>query len=440
MSPDLTDTAKAGGLQRPRSAPQFAGKQIAVLAGGGQLPAEIAQELRRAGAQPHIVAIAGIADGDFTAFDVTPVALGQLGAMLAALKRDGTREMVIAGYVRRPDILRLRIDLGFLRHLPTILSLMRGGDDSVMRRIARFFEGQGLTVRSAAEVAPRLVAPPAALTGTPEQADLEAAHLGRRAIALLAPYDVGQAVIVDHGALAAIEGAEGTDRLLKRIGQTHRRRVFVKTSKPGQDLRLDLPTIGPDTVRAAAASNVSLMAVEAGRTLIVAQSEAFEIAERNAMAIVGLDLDPAPSKPPLDITARAAAIALTPVGPLRPGEQARHNAQLGLALIEDLAPLASARAALVARQHVLAINVDEPLQAFLERTQDIGQWGDGTRRRRNVTLVLGPKEHLLPADLEALTETSIAGIAFTIIHGAGERRSELIDRARAMNLYMLERQ
>jgi len=422
------------------SAHDFAGRQIAVLAGGGQLPAEIARELRRAGALPHIVALSGIADGDFDTFDVISVSLGQLGRMLAGLKRDGTREMVIAGYVCRPDLRRLRIDVGFIRHLPTILSLMRGGDDNVMRRIARFFESQGLTVRSAAEAAPSLVAPHAALTGTPNPADLEAAQLGRRVIALLAPYDVGQAVIVDQGALAAIEGAEGTDRLLKRIGQTHRRRVFVKTTKPGQDLRLDLPTIGPDTVRAAAASNVKLMAIEAGRTLIVAQSEAFAIAELNAMAIVGLDPAPIPAEPPRDLDARASEISLAPFGPLRPGEQALRDAQVGLALIEDLAAITCARAALVARQHVLAINVAETLQAFLERAKDIGQWGDGTRRRRNVTLVLGSSEHLLPADLEALTQTSIAGIAFTTIHGAGEMRHEMIDRARAMNLYLLERQ
>ena len=167
MSPDLKDTAETGGRTRSRPAAAFAGRQIAVLAGGGRLPAEVARELKRSGARPHVVAISGIADADFTGLDVTDVSLGQIARMLTALKRDRTCEMVIAGYVRRPDLLRLRIDLGFIRHLPTILGLMRGGDDNVMRRVARFFEGQGLTVRSTAEAAPALLAPSATLTGTP---------------------------------------------------------------------------------------------------------------------------------------------------------------------------------------------------------------------------------------------------------------------------------
>jgi DUF1009 family protein len=440
VSPDLKEAAETGGLTPPTPDAKLFGRRIAVLAGGGMLPAEVARELACAGAHPHVVAIKTIADADFSAHDVTYVSLGEIGRMLWALKRDGTEEMVIAGFVRRPDLLRLRIDLGFIRHLPTVLGLMRGGDDNVMRRIASFFEGQGLNVRSTAEAAPPLLAPHGALTGEPDRADLDAANLGRRVIASLAPYDVGQAVIVDDGALSAVEGVEGTDNLLQRIGPTHRRRVFVKTTKPGQDLRLDLPTIGPDTVRKAAASNVALMAIEAERTLVVARADACAIAARNAMAIVGLEPASTLTVNPHALAARLGTISLLPVGPLRPGALARRDAQFGLALIADLAPLATARAALVARQHVLAVNVNEPMDAFLARTRDLGQWGDGRRRRRNVTLILGPDEDLELDLLAALHQTSIAGLAFKNPHASAEARNALIDRARAMNLYILERQ
>ena len=105
------------------AAGEATGRKIAILAGGGGLPVEIAREVRQAGGIPRIVAIRGIADADYTGYDVTTVALGQLGHMIDALRHDGNREMVIAGYVRRPDLTRLRIDFGFLRHLPTILSV-----------------------------------------------------------------------------------------------------------------------------------------------------------------------------------------------------------------------------------------------------------------------------------------------------------------------------
>lgn len=415
------------------------GRKIAVLAGGGQLPLELARELRRAGAAPHIVALDGIADSDFSEFNVVTVALGEVGRMLDALRQGGTRDMVIAGYVRRPDLLRLRIDLGFIRHLPTILSLMRGGDDSVMRRVANFFERHGLAVRGAGDVAPALLAPEGPLAGSPTPGDIEAARLGQHVIALLAPYDVGQAVIIDEGALKAIEGVEGTDALLKRVGQTQRRRVLVKTAKPGQDLRLDLPTIGARTIRAAAESNVSLTALEAHHTLIVDRSDTCAIAARTKMTIVGLAPLRASPLARAAFEQRLQAIGLKPLGSLRAGERARSDAQTGLALLEDLAKHAVARAALVARQHVLAINVDEPLEAFVARTRHSGQWGDGARRRRNATLVIGRDYHLTPADMRTLAQTSVAGIAFSKLHGTAEERSQMIDRAREASLYLLER-
>ena len=378
-------------------------------------------------------------DADYSGYDVTPVALGQIGRMLDALRRDGTQDMVIAGHVRRPDLMRLRIDLGFILNLPTILGLMRGGDDNVMRRIAAFFERHGLKVRGAGEVAPGLLAREGVMTGDPRPEDLAAARLGQRTIAILAPYDMGQAVVIEDGRIAGIEGVEGTDALLRRLPPAEGRRVLVKTAKPGQDLRLDLPTVGPDTLRAAMAAGVHLTAIEAGRTLVVESAETCAVAEMNGMAIAALPATPSATASATSLCERVSAIDLAPIGALRADLGSRHDACVGMALLNDLASLTEGRAVLVARQHVLAVNVGEPMSAFLARTSGLGQWGDNRRRKRNLTLIIGAATEAVINQLPTLTDGPIAGIAFARPIAKPEARDHLIEQTKRANLFLLER-
>jgi DUF1009 family protein len=423
-----------------RSDPDRAtGRRIAILAGAGRLPLEIAREVQRTGSVPRIVAIQGIADADYSGYDVTPVALGQISRMLEALRRDGTQDMVIAGHVRRPDLMRLRIDLGFIMNLPTILGLMRGGDDNVMRRIAAFFERHGLRVRGTGEVAPGLLAREGVMTGDPRPEDLAAARLGQRTIAILAPYDMGQAVVVEDGRILGVEGVEGTDALLGRLPPGEGRRVFIKTAKPSQDLRLDLPTVGPDTLRAAVAAGVHLTAIEAGRTLVVERAQTCAIAETNGMVIAGLPATPAATAPPASLWGRVPAIDFAPIGALRADLGSRNDACVGMALLDDLATLTDCHAVLVARQHVLAVNVGEPMPSFLARTSGLGQWGDNRRRKRNHTLIVGGASEALDDQLPTLTDGPIAGIAFARPIAKPEARDRLIEQAERANLFLLER-
>ena len=137
---------------------------IGMLAGGGNLPLEIARSIMRRGRTVHAVLIAGEADQDWSGIPHTKVNWGAIGGMIGALKGAGCRELVIIGRVRRPDPLKLRPDMGFFLALPRILSLFSaGGDDSLLRRCLSFFEDHGLTVRSPAEMAPDLIAGPGTL-------------------------------------------------------------------------------------------------------------------------------------------------------------------------------------------------------------------------------------------------------------------------------------
>jgi UDP-2,3-diacylglucosamine hydrolase len=269
---------------------------LGVLACGGSMPAAVADAAIAQGRRVHVVALKGQADPGIARFPHDWVRLGELGALLGALRKAGCEDVVIIGTLRRPNIWKSGLDLGFIRHLPTILSLARGrgGDDSLLTRIAGFFERQGFRVRGAHEIAPSLLAPSGVLGSTQpgEDANRDTAK-GFALLKAMAPFDVGQAVVVARGHVLAVEGAEGTDAMLKRCadlrqwGGRRRAGVLVKAPKHGQDLRMDMPVIGPRTVEAAAAAGLAGIAVAAGHVMIADQADAIETAERHGVFVVG---------------------------------------------------------------------------------------------------------------------------------------------------------
>ena len=205
-------------------------------------------------------------------------------------------QLVIAGGVRRPDLWKIRPDVGFFTSLPRIVGLMAGGDDSVLTSVVRFFEQKGLAVRGAHEVAPDLLAGAGAIgsLALSEQGRADAG-LGFAVRAALGPLDAGQAVVVAHGKVLAIEGAEGTDAMLQRVaGLPGRGRaglrdgVLTKGPKPGQELRVDMPVIGPRTVAAAVAAGLEGIAVEQGVVLVLDKADAVRAADAAGLAVEGL--------------------------------------------------------------------------------------------------------------------------------------------------------
>ncbi|HJZ43499.1 MAG TPA: UDP-2,3-diacylglucosamine diphosphatase LpxI, partial [Hyphomicrobiaceae bacterium] len=269
--------------------------RIGILAGGGRLPLMIAESIAARGQSVHIVAIEGEADPAVAGFPHTWVNWGQIGRMVDTLRGQGD-ELVIAGAVRRPDLWKIRPDAGFFKSVPQIVVLLAGGDDSVLTRVVRFFEKKGLRVRGAHEVAPDLLAgvgPIGSASLSPQDhVDAEMGFAVRRALAGL---DAGQAVVVAAGKVLAIEGAEGTDTMLKRVaslagrgGTTVRRGVLAKGPKPGQELRIDMPAIGPATIENAVAAQLGGIVVEAGSVLILDRGETVRRADASNTAVHGL--------------------------------------------------------------------------------------------------------------------------------------------------------
>jgi DUF1009 family protein len=276
------------------------GAKVGVIAGGGRLPLEVAQGLERHRHPPFIIMVEGEVDrgSDLYRYAHESIALEQLGALASLLKRRQITHVVLAGEIkRRPKLTDMRLSFGLLSLIPLVVRALAKGDDGLLKILARGFEARGVKVVGAHQVVPDLVAVEGALTkAVPSKADwrdIEAAYAAAKAIGAL---DIGQAAIAVGGRAIALEGIEGTDGLLTRTRELRghgrlagkKRGVLVKCSKPGQELRADLPSIGPQTVEAAHAAGLAGIAVEAGRSLVLEASLVIERADALGLFVIGL--------------------------------------------------------------------------------------------------------------------------------------------------------
>ncbi len=252
---------------------------LGIIAGGGGVPSIVARAAEAAGRPVVVFGLVGEADLDIESFHHHWLRWGEIGRLFDLLSREQVGEVVICGAVNRPDFSAIRVDLGAVLSLPKILSLMVGGDDTVLKNVVRFLEDRGYRVIGAHQVAPELVGGNGNLGRYKpnDDAEIDIAK-GVEASLTLGRLDIGQAVIAISGRVVAVEGIEGTDELLQRVADlrkrgrlkaAHRSGVLVKAAKPQQDLRVDLPTIGPRTIEMAVAAGLAGIAVEAGRVMIV---------------------------------------------------------------------------------------------------------------------------------------------------------------------------
>ncbi len=267
---------------------------LAVLAGGGALPMIVASAAVRAGRPVKVIGIRGEADLSITAFTHEWVDWGDVGRLLTALRGHRAQDLVLVGRIKsRPDYQTLALDRGGVLTRQAIMGIFHGGDNSVLSGAVRLFESRGFRILGAHEVARELVVPPGWLTraqGTGR--DIKDGELAFAAAKMIGALDIGQAAVAIDGRVIALEGAEGTDGMLERVGvlrqngrvPTQRRSgVLSKCAKPHQDLRVDMPTVGPETVAAAAAAGLSGIIVEAGRVMIAEREETIRSA--NALGL-----------------------------------------------------------------------------------------------------------------------------------------------------------
>lgn len=274
--------------------------KLGIIAGNGTMPMTVAQAAVAAGRPVYAVAIQGAARQGIEEYPHTWVNFGEIGRVLKLLKREGCEDIVIIGGVQRPKLDELRFDFGALRNLPAILRCLVGGDNSILSGVVEFFEKKGFRVIGAHDIAPELLAAAGPLgRHRPSRRDQTDIDIGIQVIQALGALDVGQAAVVAREHVLAVEAIEGTDALLERCGQlTHRtggRRgaragVLVKCAKPGQERRVDLPAIGPETVRRAAEAGLTGIALAAGEVLVAERSDVISQADRDGLFVVGVEV------------------------------------------------------------------------------------------------------------------------------------------------------
>jgi UDP-2,3-diacylglucosamine hydrolase len=242
--------------------------RTALIAGRGALPAAVVAAM---GVRPLICALDGFAP-DGVAVDQT-FRIERLAIFLRWLADQDISRVVFAGAVQRPRLDPSLMDPHSAQILPPLMAAFQAGDDATLRAVVGLFEDAGLTVVGVADIAPALVPGPGILAGQTAAVDDRDAVRAVAIVRALGHVDVGQGAVVQQGLCLAVEVLAGSDAMLDAVAQlpadlrpdsTQGKGVYYKAPKPGQDLRIDLPTLGVQTVHRAAAAGLAGIAWQAG--------------------------------------------------------------------------------------------------------------------------------------------------------------------------------
>ena len=269
--------------------PSDDGSPIGLIAGDGRFPIIFAENVRQLGFTVSAIAHLGstLPELESHVEHIHWLKIGQFSKALAALKQDGVRQAVMLGGIKKTNVFTtLRPDL---RALAIFSRLRHWKDDAILREVARELEGEGIEICESTFGLDSILAEEGSLTKKkPNKKEEEDIQFGWETLETLGRLDIGQCVVVKNRVIVAVEAVEGTDEAIKRGGQLGGQGgVVVKRSKPHQDLRFDLPAIGPKTIQTMVEARASVLAIEAGRTVILDREDVFSQAKDAGISIVG---------------------------------------------------------------------------------------------------------------------------------------------------------
>ena len=271
--------------------PDGKNSRIGLIAGSGQFPLIFLEAAKKKGYAVCAVCLEGEAHPDISRFadESEWLPLGQVERMIHFFKKNAVSEAVLLGAVAKtrmftdiqPDMMAVSL----------VAKMDTTHDDALLRAFADAMASEGIEITSSSIWVPEMLAKKGCWTKhlpTPdEEADI---HLGYNIAKAIGELDIGQSVVVGGGSVLAVEAIDGTDATIKRGGKLAKNgAVVVKVSKPGQDMRFDIPSVGLETVKSMVFSNCTVLAVEAGKTLVFNEKEMIELADKENIAIVGVD-------------------------------------------------------------------------------------------------------------------------------------------------------
>lgn len=268
-------------------------KKLGIIAGGGLLPRYLADYCVGAKLPYFLLALEGFAEVDFIAQHPHQWQnMGKIGQAVERLQEQGVTHLTFGGRVQRPSLSSLKLDFTGMKLMGRLATLKNHGDDALLSTLMGFMEEQGFTIISPDSLLTHLTLPAGHHTATHANAEqAEDIALGLALLKSLGHFDVGQAVVVQQKKILAIEGAEGTDKLIERsslLALADGRPVLVKIAKPEQDRRADLPAIGPGTFKRLHTAGFAGVAIQAGATLVLDKPACIEMADQHQLFLEAL--------------------------------------------------------------------------------------------------------------------------------------------------------
>ena len=275
---------------------------VAIVAGRGELPRRIAERRAERGLPVHLVIFPDCFEDWMADHPHGRYEFERLGRVFRDLRGAGVTHVVFAGGMHRPRIRPWRADLKTVFIAIRALPLLRRGDDEMLRGYASMIEDQGFTMLGPREILGEEMTVDAGPLGrlSPDARAKSDAARAAAIVEALGPHDVGQGAVVSNGLCLAVEAIEGTDLMLARVAELppERRRtavppcgVLFKGPKPGQDRRIDMPAIGPETVKGAKAAGLSGIVAIAGETALLSASETRSAADEAGLFVYGATYD-----------------------------------------------------------------------------------------------------------------------------------------------------
>lgn len=272
--------------------------KLALIAGSGDLPARIAERCEQSGRAIFIVRLCGFAEEAIRHWPGVDLGMAEIGKILKAIKAERCQAVCFAGYVNRPDFKSLKPDLKGASLLPGIIAAATKGDDALLRKILSIFEHEGFSVEGADDIlggAMLGLGALGAVTPTEDQInDLKKAiYVAEKSGEL----DIGQGAVVCNGLVLAVEAQEGTDQMLQRVAglpsdlrgsMDALKGALGKAPKPIQDLRVDMPVIGPRTVVLAHAAGLAGIGGRAEHLILIDPEGIREMADRLGLYVWGV--------------------------------------------------------------------------------------------------------------------------------------------------------